>query len=39
MGKQMMALVVVGWVSFILSHFNWDAAVTLLLSAIARVLP
>jgi len=33
------ALVVLGWASFILSHLSQDAAITILLSAIARVLP
>lgn len=33
------ALVVLGWVSFILSHLFKDAVVTTSLAAIARVLP
>jgi hypothetical protein len=33
------ALVVLGWVSFMLSHLFEDVAVTTLFSAIARVLP
>jgi len=33
------ALVVLGWASFILSHLFQDTAVTILLSAIATVLP
>ncbi len=33
------ALVVLGWSSFILSHLFQDAAMTIPLAAIARVLP
>jgi hypothetical protein len=33
------ALVIVGWASFIMSHCLEGSVVTILLSAIARVLP